>query len=203
MSAAQERAAATPRREGSQHAPGATSAAGAVVYRPEHKHGWLRASWPSILHTDAAAGPAGPCWGSRGTGAPQRAAPHRDVVADHVKVSLPRVELDGKAARVAQRLGGAALVDHCRQSSEASRGRSTLEGASCAADALQARPLRHTHDGGAYARVRTGTTIIGAHGIKEGRQHKELHHWGPPLLPSRKHPSESQWHGTHRWRSAQ
>jgi hypothetical protein len=33
---------------------------------------------------------------------------HRDVVAHHVVVALPRVKLDGKAARVAEGLGGAA-----------------------------------------------------------------------------------------------
>mmetsp|Transcript_15125 Transcript_15125/g.37689 ORF Transcript_15125/g.37689 Transcript_15125/m.37689 type:complete len:240 (+) Transcript_15125:1588-2307(+) len=35
---------------------------------------------------------------------------HRHVVAHQVKVALARIELDGKAARVAQRLGAAALV---------------------------------------------------------------------------------------------
>jgi hypothetical protein len=36
---------------------------------------------------------------------------HRDVVADHIKVALARVELDSKAARVTQRLRAATLVN--------------------------------------------------------------------------------------------
>ena len=43
---------------------------------------------------------------------------HRDVVAHEVQVALPRVELDGKAAGVAQRLGAAALVDDCGEAGD-------------------------------------------------------------------------------------
>ena len=46
---------------------------------------------------------------------------HRDVVADQVVVTLPRIELDGKTAYVTHRIGRAALARHGREAHENGR----------------------------------------------------------------------------------
>lgn len=64
---------------------------------------------------------------------------HWDVVADHVKVAFPRVKLDGKAAGVAQRLWGTALVDHCAAGKGRGGARNAQMGAAAALPACQGR----------------------------------------------------------------